>query len=98
MRDRALARGAHRGERQHVDGGAGEWRALDGALDEAGEDRLEPVMVAVVEVIGLGGGEQDAVDPPRHQPAQPAGPAEPEGGEDLGERLLEIGAPPRGRR
>ena len=59
--------------------------------DEPGEDRLQPVVVAVVEVVGLGRGEEDAVDPPRDQAGQPAGPAEAEGGEDVGERRLEVG-------
>ena len=62
---RALARRPHRGERDHVDGRAGELGACDGALDDPGEDRLEPVVIAVVEVIGLGGGEEDAVDAAR---------------------------------
>ena len=56
-----------------------------------GEDGLEAVVVAVVEVVGLGGGEQDAVDAPPHQSGQPVGAAEAEGGEDVGQRRFEVG-------
>ncbi len=44
--------------------------------DEPGQHRLEPVVVAVMEMVGLGRREQDAVDPPGDQPAsQPARPS-----------------------
>ena len=42
--------------------GAGEFRALDGALGHARKEALQPVVVRVMQMIGLGGGEQDAVD------------------------------------
>ena len=61
-RHHRLARRAHRRERDDVDPGAGELGARDRPLGHAREDALEPVMVHVVQVVGLGGGEQDAVD------------------------------------
>ena len=91
LRHRRLARGAHRGQRQHLDPGAGEAGAFAGARHHAAEDRFQPVVVAVMELVGLGGGEQDAVDAARHQTGQPVGAAEPEGGEDRGKRGLEVG-------
>ena len=56
-----LARGAHRGERDHLDLGAGERRPRDGAFGEPAQDRLQPVVAGVVQLVGLGGGEQDPV-------------------------------------
>ena len=43
------------------------------ARDQARQDRFQPVVVAVVEMIGLGRGEQDPVDPPRDEAGQPVG-------------------------
>ena len=74
-------------------------RACDGALDDPGEHRLEPVVIAVVEVVGLGGGEEDAVDPARDEAARasPSGRAR-KAARISAERLLERRPPPRDRR
>ena len=49
----------------HVDIGAGEVRPRHGAVGQPPHDRLQPVMAFMVQVVGLGRGEQDAVDAPR---------------------------------
>ena len=61
------------------------------ALDQFPEDRLQAVVIAVVEVVGLGRGEENTVDPPGDETGQPASPADAEGGKDRGERGFEIG-------
>ncbi len=91
-RDRRLARRAYRRERDDVDRGAGEFRALDRALGHAREEALEPVVAHVMQVVGLGGGEQDAVDARAEQRAGKRRAAGAEGGEDRGERAFEIAA------
>ena len=50
----------------------------------------EIVVVGVVDVIGLGRREDDAVDPPRQDGGEPARLAGTEGGEHVGERRLKI--------
>ena len=57
-----LAGGAQRGEGHDVDAGAGVGCAADGAVGQQAQDRFEAVVAGVVQVIGLGGGEQQAVD------------------------------------
>jgi hypothetical protein len=49
------------GERDHVDASAGHVGAGDGAIDHAPQDRLQPVVARGMEMVGLGGGEQNAV-------------------------------------
>ena len=63
--DRAFAGRAHRRHGQHVDLGAGEIGARDGAVGEPAHDRLQPVVAFVMQMVGLGRGDQDAVDAAR---------------------------------
>ena len=62
-----LAGGADRGQRHDVDLGAGEIRRAPIARPASGEDRLQPVMARVMQMVGLGRGEQDAVDARRER-------------------------------
>ena len=59
--DQGFARGADRRKRDHIDLGAGIAGARDGAFRHLLEDGLEPVMGGVVQLIGFGRGEQDAI-------------------------------------
>ena len=81
----------HRGEGEDVDAGAGEAGGVHGAGDDAAEDRLEAVMVAVMEMVGLGRRKEDAVDAAGHQAGQPVGAAKAIGRQDRGQRRLEVG-------
>ena len=56
-----FAGGADGGERDHIDLGAGVAGPRDGALRHLLEDRFEPVVGGMVQLVGLGRGEQDAV-------------------------------------
>ena len=95
--DLGFARRAHRGERDDVDLGAEPFGARDGAAGHQLQRRLEPVVVGVVEMVGLGRGEQDAVDARPEDRAEPRGAAGAEGVHDAVERGLEIAAAPPGR-
>ena len=57
-----LARGPQRGQRHHLDLGAGEGGARDRLVGDQAQDGLQPVVAGVVQMVGLGGGEQQAVD------------------------------------
>ena len=57
-----LARRPQRGERLHIDLGAGVGRAPHGPLGDDAQDRLQPVVARGVNMVGLGGGEQQLVD------------------------------------
>ena len=54
------------------------------------QDRLQPVVADVVEMVGLGGGEQDAVDARAEDRAQRRGAPGAEGAQHLGQRVFEI--------
>ena len=60
--DLGLARRPHRGERDDIDLGADRLDAGDGPRGEVPQDRLEPVVARMVQMIGLGRGEKDLVD------------------------------------
>ena len=89
--DRAFAGRPHGGHGEHVDLGAGEIGARHGAVGEPAHDRLQPVVALVMQMVGLGRGDQDAVDAAREQVGEEAAAAGPEAAEDLGHRALEIG-------
>ena len=57
-----LARDAHTGERKSLHFGAREGRPLHAFLGDQLQDRLEPVVIGMVEMIGLRGRENDAID------------------------------------
>ena len=71
--------------------GAGIFGARHRPAGELGEDRLEPVMALMMQMVGLGGGEHDAVDARREQARPQAVRPGPEAFEDLGHGALEIG-------
>ncbi len=79
------------GDRQHVDLGAAIRRPLAGPLDETAENGLQPVVAGVVQMVGLGGREQDLVDARAEKRGEPGIPAVAEGGQHVGERGFEIG-------
>lgn len=58
-----FAGGAHRGQRHHVDRSPGVLGAVGRLGDNPPQDGLQPIMARMMQVIGLGGGKQDAVDP-----------------------------------
>ena len=60
-----------RGQRHHLHLGAGERRARDGLVGDQAQDGLQPVVAGVVQVVGLGGGEQQPVDAARQDGGQP---------------------------
>ena len=60
--DLSFAGGADRGERDHVDLGPDAFGAGDRFCREGAQDRLQPVVARMVQMIGLGRREQDAVD------------------------------------
>ena len=88
---RALAGGAHRRHRQHIDGRAGKAGAACGPIRQPPHDRLQAVMAFVMEWVRLGRGDQDAVDPAREKVGEDAAAPRPETGEDLRQRTLEVG-------
>ena len=67
------------------------------AVDEEAQERVEPVVVGVVDVIGLGGGEQHPVGARREQARQQGVAAGAEGHQHLVERLLQFGERDRAR-
>jgi len=88
--DLGFARRAHRGERDDVDLGPEPLGPRDGAPGHQFERRLESVVVGMVEMVGLGRGEQDAVDARPEDRPEPRGAAGAEGVHDAVERGVEI--------
>ena len=86
-----LARGPERGERHHLHLGARERRARDRRVRDQPQDRLQPVVAGVVQVIGLGGREQQAVDAARQDGRQPGVRAGPEALQDALDGALQVG-------
>ena len=85
-----LAGRPHRSERDGVDRGAGEPGAPGRALGHASEDAFQPVVVEMMQLVGLGRGEQDAIDARAEQVAQPRAPSAAEAVEDRGQRAFEV--------
>ena len=87
-----LPRRAQRGQRQRLDLGARRRSPVRSRVASASEqDGLQPVVAGVVQVVGLGGGKQDAVDAARQQARRASVGAGPEACEHRRR------APPRGR-
>src|SRR5258706_7808848 len=61
-----LPRGSNAGERESPHIRARKSRAIHAFRSDQPQDCLEPVVVDLVKVIGLGGREHDPVDPPPH--------------------------------
>ena len=62
-RDQRLTSGAHGRKRHHVDLGPGLFGPRGGAAHGAPQHGLEAIVADMMQMIGFGGGEQDAVDP-----------------------------------
>jgi hypothetical protein len=60
--DGGFARGPDGGKRHDIDAGTGHADALDGAIDQAPGQGVQPVMAFVMQMIGLGCGDQNTVD------------------------------------
>ena len=88
--DLSLAGGADRGERDDVDLGPDPFGARDRLCRQGAQDRLQPVMARMVQMVGLGRREQDAVDAGAEDRGEPRGASGAEGAHDVGERVLEI--------
>ncbi|MNL60889.1 hypothetical protein D3C87_1847420 [compost metagenome] len=69
----AFAGGADARNRKGPGGGPGKARPLAGIGHEAIENGLQAIVAGVMHMVGLGGGEQDAVDPAREGPQQGIG-------------------------
>ena len=93
--DLGLAGGADRGERDDVDLRPDPFGARDRLRRQRAQDRLQPVVARMMQMVGLGRREQDAVDARAEDRGEPRGAAGAEGAHDFGERVLEIGE--RGR-
>ena len=89
--DLSLAGGADRGERNDVDLRPDPFGARDRFSGERAQDRLQPVMARMVQMVGLCRREQDAVDAGAEDRGEPRGSSGAEGAHDVGERILEIG-------
>src|SRR5690606_27227618 len=89
--DSPLAGGAHGCHRHNVHGGAGKTRPRYGSVGEAAYDRLKAVVAVMVDVVGLRGGDQHAVDTAGDEAAQEMTPARPETAEDLRQCPLQVG-------
>jgi hypothetical protein len=85
-----LARGADGGECHHIRRSATALDPRKRMPDDEREDGLEPIMIAVMELIGLGGGEQHLVDARREKRGEPSALPNPEGLEHVSKRVLEI--------
>src|SRR5579883_2693192 len=80
--DLGLACRPHRGKRDDIDLGANRLDPRDGLAGQVPQDRFEPVMVGVMQVIGLGRGKKDFVDLGLEQSGQKIAAAGPERGQD----------------
>ena len=85
-----LARRPQSGERLHADLRAGVRSAAHGAIGDDAQDRLQPVVAGGMDVVRLGGGEQQLVDAAHEQRAQPVAGAGAEHAQDGLERALQV--------
>ena len=90
MPDLSLARGADRGERDDVDLGPDPFRARDRPRRQGSQDRLQPVVARMMQMVGLGRREQDAVDAGAEDRGEARGASGAERAHDVGQRVLEI--------
>ena len=79
------------GKRHHLDLRARKLGARDGLLRQKAQDGLQPVVAGVVQVVGLGGSKQQAVDAAGENARQPCMRAGPEALEHGLERVLQVG-------
>ena len=82
--DGLLDGGAEAGDGERAGVGAGELGAGAGVADQRLGDGGEAGVLGVVQVVGLGGGEEDAVDAAAEDRREPGARAGAEAGEDLG--------------
>jgi len=86
-----LARRPERGQRHRLHLRSGKCSSRDGLVGQQPHDRLEPVVAGVMEMVGLGGGEQQPVDPAGKHAGEPCVGAGPEAFEDRLHAALQIG-------
>ena len=82
MPHRGLARRAHGGERDDIDLRAVKLGAGNGAVGQLAQDRLQPVMALVMQMVGLGRRDQDLVDLRPEQSRQQTAAPDPKGGRE----------------
>ena len=92
-----LAGRPHGGERDDVHLRAGKFGAGNGARGQLPQDRLQPVMAEVVQMVGLGRRDQDLVDLRPEQVGQRIAAPDPERREHLVERMLQVAQGRRAR-
>ena len=95
--DLGLAGGADRRQRNDVDLRPDPFGARDRLRRERAQDRLQPVVALVMQMVGLGRREQDAVDAGAEDRSEIRRAPGAEGAHDFGERVLEILDARRGR-
>ena len=94
-RDLLLHGRAQRGQRQRLDPGAAKLRPLNAFAHQRLQDRGHARVLVVVDMVGLGGGEQHPVEPAAQQRAQPVVGAGAEAGQHLRHRRAQVGHRPR---
>ena len=82
--------GAEAGDGKRPGGGAGELGAGAGVAHQRLGDGGELAVLGVVQMVGLGGGEEDAVDAAAEDRRQPGARPGAEAGEDLGHRGAQV--------
>src|SRR5208337_5637881 len=88
--DFGLARRADGGERDGVDLGADPLGPRDRPRGQSAQDSLEPVVACVVQMVGLGGGEQNPVDARPEDRGEARRAADAKGAEYVGEGVFEV--------
>ena len=88
--DLSLAGGADRRQRDDVDLRPDPFRARDRFRRERAQDRLQPVVALMMQMVGLGRREQDAVDAWSEDRSEIGRASGAEGAHDFGQRILEI--------
>ena len=88
--DLGLARRTHRGKRDDIDLGADRLDPCDGLGRQMPQNRFQPVMACVVQMIGLGRGEKNFIDLRPEEGGQNIAAPRPEGGQNIGQGSFEI--------
>ena len=80
-----------RGQRHHLHLSPGKRRPRDGLVCDQPQDGLQPVVAGVVEMVGLGGGEQQPIDAAGEDAGEPGVGPRPEASEDRLHAALQVG-------
>lgn len=91
LADRRLSCSADGSQRHSADPSAGSLGAARGAVHEEAQDRIEPVVIRVMDVVGLGRGEEDPIGAGRKQAGEQRVASDPEGHKHVIECVLQLG-------